>query len=239
MSLNGQTVIVVGGGSGIGRAVASAASEAGARVVLAGRRAAALAASAATMPGPVGTEVLDLADERQVAAFFDRVGPFHHLVCTASQGAAGRVTALEAPAVAQAFGAKLWGPLFLAKHGAQHVARDGSFTFFSGIRADRPAPGASVTSLVNGGLEAFARALAVELAPVRVNVLSPGIVDSGAFWDRLGADSRDRLFADFSRRAPAGRVGRVEEQAQTVLHCLVNPFLTGAVLPVDGGARLV
>ena len=149
----------------------------------------------------------------------------------ASQGVAGPITGLEASAIERAFTAKLWAPIFLVKHGAPLISREGSFAFFSGIRAARPAAGTSITSLVNGGLEAFARAMAVELGPVRVNVISPGIVDSGPFWDRLGAEGRERLFADFATKAPARRVGRHEDLAAAALFGHRHPFLTGPCSP--------
>jgi NAD(P)-dependent dehydrogenase (short-subunit alcohol dehydrogenase family) len=239
MELEGRKVIVIGAGSGIGRSVAVAASQAGARVVLAGRTRETLEETAALLSGPVELRVVNAAVEEEVVEFFQAVGRFDHLVSTASQGVAGPIARLEAAAIERAFTAKLWAPIFLVKHGAPLISPDGSFAFFSGIRAARPAAGTSITSLVNGGLEAFARAMAVELGPVRVNVISPGIVDSGPFWDRLGAEGRERMFSDFATKSPARRVGRPEDLAAAALFAIANPFLTGAVLAVDGGGLLM
>jgi len=242
MELKDRKVIVVGAGSGIGRSVAVAAARAGARVVLAGRTREALEETARLLGAPrepVSLYTLDAAVEEEVAAFFRAVGPFDHLVSTASQGIAGPLAGLEAGAIARAFTAKLWAPIFLVKHGAPLISPSGSFTFFSGIRAARPAAGTSITSLVNGGLEAFARAMAVELGPVRVNVISPGIVDSGPFWERLGAEGRERLFSDFAAKSPARRVGSPEDLAAAALFAIANPFFTGSVLAVDGGGLLI
>ncbi len=242
MELEDRKVIVVGAGSGIGRSVAVAASRAGARVVLAGRTRATLEETARLLGAPRepgSVQVLDAAVEEEVAAFFRAVGLFDHLVSTASQGIAGPLAGLAAGAIERAFTAKLWAPIFLVKHGAPLISPAGSFTFFSGIRAARPAAGTSITSLVNGGLEAFARAMAVELGPVRVNVISPGIVDSGPFWERLGAEGRERLFSDFAAKSPARRVGSPEDLAAAVLFAIANPFFTGSVLAVDGGGLLI
>jgi len=239
MELEGRKVIVIGGGSGIGRSVAVAASQAGARVILAGRTRETLEATAVLLSGPADLRVVDAAVEEQVVAFFQAVGRFDHLISTASQGVAGPIAKLEAAAIERAFTAKLWAPIFLVKHGAPLISPDGSFAFFSGIRAARPAAGTSITSLVNGGLEAFAKAMAVELGPVRVNVISPGIVDSGPFWDRLGPEGRERMFSDFATKSPARRVGRPEDLAAAALFAIANPFLTGAVLAVDGGGLLM
>jgi len=239
MQLGSKRIVVIGAGSGIGRSIAVAASEAGARLVLAGRTRGTLEATAALLSGPAEIHAVNAAAEDEVAALFQAVGSFDHLVSTASQGVAGPITKLEAAAIAKAFTAKLWAPIFLVKHGAPFIAAEGSFTFFSGIRAARPGPGTSITSLVNGGLEAFAKAMAVELGPVRVNVVSPGIVDSGPFWERLGAESREKMFTDFAQKSPARRVGRPEDLAAAALFAITNPFLTGTVLAVDGGGLLM
>ena len=239
MGLERERVVVFGAGSGIGRSLAVAASEAGAELVLAGRTRGTLEETAARLAGPSQVHVVDASVEEEVAAFFVEVGRFDHLVSTASQGISGPITSLSAQAIERAFTAKLWAPIFLVKHGAPHIAPKGSFTFFSGIRAARPGAGTSITSLVNGGLEAFARAMAVELGPVRVNVISPGIVDSGPFWERLGAEGREKLFSDFAQKSPARRVGRPEDLAHAALFAIGNPFLTGTVLAVDGGGLLI
>ena len=239
MQLDSKRIVVIGAGSGIGRSMAIAASGAGARLVLAGRTKGTLEATAAMLSGPAEIHAVDATIEEEVAALFQAVGPFDHLVSTASQGIAGPIGKLETAAIAKAFTAKLWAPIFLVKHGAPLIAVDGSFIFFSGIRAARPGPGTSITSLVNGGLEAFAKAMAVELGPVRVNVISPGIVDSGPFWDRLGAEGREKMFSDFAQKSPARRVGRPEDLAAAALFAITNPFLTGTVLAVDGGGLLM
>jgi NAD(P)-dependent dehydrogenase (short-subunit alcohol dehydrogenase family) len=237
MNLNGRKVVIVGGGSGIGRAIAVEAARAGAAVVIAGRGRPELERTAELCACEV--RVLDASSEEQVKAFFEELGPFDHLVSTVGQSVSGAITGIASADVQRAMKGKLWAPIFLVKHGAPRIAPDGSFTFFSGIRGARPNAKSSITSMVNSGLEAFVKAMAIELGPVRVNAISPGIVDSGLFWDRLGTDTRDRLFADFASRAPARRVGRPEDQASAVLFAITNPFVTGAVLPIDGGALLM
>lgn len=239
MQLAGQQIVIIGAGSGIGRSLALAASHAGARLVLAGRRREPLEATAAALPGPTLLHVVDVTAEPEVAALYKTIGAFDHLACTATQTAAGRITDVDPAAVTRAIATKLWAPYFLVKHGLARISPHGSFTFFSGIRGARPTAGSSITSLVNGGLEAFARAMAVELGPIRVNVISPGIIDSGPFWDRLGADARARLFTDYAAKAPARRVGTPEDVAAAALFAITNPFVTGTVLAVDGGGLLV
>jgi NAD(P)-dependent dehydrogenase (short-subunit alcohol dehydrogenase family) len=237
MNLNGKTVVVIGAGSGIGRAVAVDAANAGATLILGGRTAAPLKETARLAGGTV--RVVDASREEDVQAFFESIGSFDHLVSTIGAGVSGPIVELRADDIRTAMEAKLWAPIFLVKHGAPRIAADGSFTFFSGIRGARPAPKSSITSMVNCGLEGFVKAMALELGPVRVNAISPGIVDSGPFWSRLTPEGRERMFADFALRAPAKRVGVPAEQANAVLFALTNPFLTGSVLPIDGGALLM
>lgn len=246
MEFTGQRIVIVGAGSGIGRALALAAAQRGAETALVGRRQGALEETAdliARQGGAAAAPTVHVADvtiEREVQELFAEGGlaAFDHLVSTASQTAAGRITALERAAVERALAAKLWAPQFLIRHGLPRIAPRGSFTFFSGFRAARPAPGGSITSMANGGLEAFAKAMAVELGPIRVNVISPGVVDSGGFWDRLGEAGRARVFQDYAGKVPAGRVGAVEELASAALFAIGNPFVTGTVLAIDGGALL-
>jgi NAD(P)-dependent dehydrogenase (short-subunit alcohol dehydrogenase family) len=231
-------MVVVGGGSGIGRAIALAAATAGARVTVVGRRRDVLEETARAASA-ISIHVADVSVETEVVAMYRAIGAFDYLACTATQGAAGRIGDVPNDSIAGAIATKLWAPYFLAMHGRAVIARDGAFVFFSGIRGARPTIGSAFTSMVNGGLEAFARALALELAPVRVNVVSPGIVDSGAFWDRLGEARRTKLFTDYATKVPAGRVGTPEDVAAATLFTLAAPFVTGTVVPVDGGGQLV
>jgi NAD(P)-dependent dehydrogenase (short-subunit alcohol dehydrogenase family) len=239
MDIVGRKVVIVGAGSGIGRSVAVAAAHAGAVVVLAGRTASTLEGTAEAIGTGAEIHVVDATRDDDVASLFERIGPFDHLVSTIGQGVTGAIGALPPADIQRAMDAKLWSPILLVRHGAPRVSPDGSFTFFSGIRGARPTARSSITSMVNAGLEAFGKAMALELAPVRVNVISPGIVDSGPFWNRLASDDRERMFDDFARRAPARRVGAPEDQASAVLFAMGNPFLTGAVLAIDGGALLI
>lgn len=237
MELTGAHVVVVGAGSGIGRAVAVAAAQAGARVTVVGRRREQLEETVGGLRD-AAVQVADVTDGAAVAGLFAATGPFDHLVCTASHTAAGRLVDLEPSAVERALAAKLWAAFYLLKHGLPRIAARGSVTLFSGIRGARPTPGSAITTMVNGGLEAFARAVALEAGPVRVNVISPGIVDSGPFWSRLDQRRRAQMFADYASKVPAGRVGQVGDLASATLFAMTNPFLTGAVLNLDGGGVL-
>ncbi|MER7581530.1 SDR family oxidoreductase [Kitasatospora sp. NPDC097691] len=236
-SLKGRRVVVVGAGSRTGRALAKAASAAGAELVLAGPDPRKLEWTAGELSGPSEVIGLDIADERSITDFAARVGRFDHLVSTAAIPANGPLRELDAADVQRAFAAKVIGPLLLAKHLVGQASESGSFTFFSGVAAWRPAPGRTVMATTNGALAFLVQALAVEIAPVRVNAVSPGIVDTGS-WDGLGSD-KEAFLRGVAERNPARRVGSPDDLIKAVLYAIDNPYVTGTVLHVDGGGRLV
>ncbi|MEU2226896.1 SDR family oxidoreductase [Streptomyces sp. NPDC018347] len=234
--LEGQRLVVVGAGSRTGCLLAQAASAAGADLVLAGPDPRRLERTAGELSGPSEAIPVDLADETTIAALSQRVGRFDHLISTAAMPANGPLRELELADVHRAFAAKVVGPLLLAKHLGGQVANAGSFTFFSGVAAWRPAPSRTVMATTNGALAFLVQALAVEIAPVRVNAVSPGIVDSGS-WDGLGAD-KESFLRQVAERNPARRVGTPEDLIKAVFYAIDNPYVTGTVLHVDGGGRL-
>jgi NAD(P)-dependent dehydrogenase (short-subunit alcohol dehydrogenase family) len=236
--LEGRQVLIVAGTSGIGRQLAQDAVERGAHVTITGREAEAVRAVADSIEGPVATAVVDLSNEgsiEELAAELARRGVVvDHLISLANAPAKGPVGKLAREAIIQAFDAKVVGALLLVKH----LRPTASVTLFSGIVAWRPRPGMAVTATTNGAVAFLAQALAVELAPVRVNAVSPGIIDSGA-WDALGAVGKEKLYAEAAARNPARRIGSPQEVSGAVLGAVSNQFLTGTVLHLDGGARLV
>lgn len=234
--MQGKTLLVVGGRSGIARQIATDAAEAGATVVLAGRDPSALADLPASA-GQVSTARVDLGDEESIRQLAEGIGAVDYVVSSAASPANGPVTAVERDAVLRAFDAKVFGPLLLAKHLAPRMAPDGAMLLLAGIVAWRPSAGKTVTAAANGAVSFLVSALAVELAPIRVNAISPGIVDSGA-WDGLGA-GKEQLFEKTAAKVPAGRVGQTADISAAALLALTNPFLTGETLHVEGGARWV
>ena len=230
MSFEGKRLVVVGGGSGIARRIAVDAGAAGAEVIWAGRRPAALGERG------VRAAFADLGEESSLKALAEEVGEVDFVVSLAAAPANGPVATLARAAVGRAFDAKVVGPLMLAKHFAPRFREGGAMVLFSGVAAWRPAPERTVMATTNGAVAFLAEALAVALAPVRVNAISPGIVDSGA-WDGLG-DAKEEFFRRTAAANPTRRVGRPEDVSAATLHLLANPFVTGSVLHVDGGGRL-
>jgi NAD(P)-dependent dehydrogenase (short-subunit alcohol dehydrogenase family) len=235
-SLKDQTVLVVGRGSGIARAVALAARDAGASVVAAGRDQGKLSDAYAGEP-EISAETVDLTDEASIAALGERLGTVDHVVSTASARARGRLADLDRDAIRLAFDTKVVGPLMLAKHLAPRMGEGGSFVIFSGVAAVKIVAGTMAVAITNAAADTLVRSLALELGPIRVNAISPGTVDTGA-WDALGAQGKADFFAATSARNPAKRIGTTDDIANAVLFALTSSFLTGQTLHIDGGEPL-
>lgn len=238
MSLSEKKVVVIGGSSGMGLAVAKMAADEGAEVVIAGRSVEKLRRAADEIRQPVETRSLDVTQEREVKEFFAESGELDHLVVTAATGVAGGFLELDTPSFRQVFDSKFWGQYFAARYGAQRIREGGSLTLFSGVAAAKPVAGLSAYAAVNGAVEALCRSLAVELAPLRVNAVSPGIVDTPAYAG-MPPSERKKMFDSLAARLPARRVGRPEDVATAVVALMKNGYATGSVLSVDGGHRLV
>jgi NAD(P)-dependent dehydrogenase (short-subunit alcohol dehydrogenase family) len=234
--LQHQKVLVVGRASGLARAVVIAARDAGAQVVAAGRDQARLIEGYKDEPD-ITTDVVDLTDEGSIAGLAERLGAIDHVVSTASARARGRLADLDRDALRLSFDTKVIGPLMLAKHFAPRMPKSGSIVIFSGVAATKIAVGTLGVAITNGAAEVLARSLALELAPIRVNAISPGVIDTGA-WDAFGEQGKAEYFAEIGARNPARRIGNVEDIASGVLFALTNTFLTGVTLHIDGGEPL-
>lgn len=233
-----EHVVVVGGSSGMGRALAAELVAQGSEVTVAGRSAGKLDAVRRELG--VRTVAMDLAVEQDIERLFATTGKVSHIVSTAADvgGAYQPISEYDVPAARSAVDSKLLGPLLLAKHGAPLLEPGGSFVFTSGIAAYRPGPRASLLAALNGALASLAAALAVELAPLRVNVVSPGWVDT-PIWKDVAGDAAPETLAAMAARLPVGRIGRTQDIAAAIIALLRNGFITGTVLHADGGHRLV
>ncbi|MFG6402653.1 MULTISPECIES: SDR family oxidoreductase [unclassified Microbacterium] len=231
-----KRILLIGGGSGIGHAIAAAALERGDQPIIGARDP---EHTSSTLPEALrGVPVVhaDLADEDTIAALRES-GPFDAVVSLAAASANGPVAELERAAIHSAFDAKVAGPMLLAKHLSGSIRPGGTFVFFSGVAAWKPAPGMSVMATVNGAVAFMAEALAVELAPVRAVAVSPGIIDSG-LWDFMGDDGKRDFFRATAAANPVRRVGTPADIVGAVLLAIDNTFITGTTLHVDGGGRL-
>ncbi|RKR29967.1 SDR family oxidoreductase [Arthrobacter oryzae] len=233
-ALAGKHVLVVGGTSGIGRAAAEKALAAGASVTVASRDP---QRADGTFSAPVRTEHVDISDTASVEALFNRVGAFDHLVLSAGPGAMGSVRDLSSADARPFMDIKFWGYYDAVRAASGAIAQDGSITMVGGGASRKHAPGRPVMAAVNAALEAFGKANALDLAPIRVNVIAPGLVDTPAY-SGMPEEMRQGMYAGYGNAVPAGRVGKAEDVASAALFLMTNTFVTGTVIDVDGGVHV-
>ncbi len=217
IDLNGARVLVVGASGGIGGATADAFAAAGAEVLRPGR------------------DALDFTDDASVEAFFADAAPFDHVVVSAAQTKTGTVANLSVADAQAAMNSKFFGAYRVVK--AVKVKDGGSITFVSGFLSQRPSPASVFQGAINAALEALGRGLALERAPVRVNTVSPGLIDT-KLYAKMDASARDAMFEKTAARLPARRIGQPEDIAQAILFVATNPFATGSTVTVDGGGTI-
>jgi len=241
MTLDGKRVLVVGGGSGIGFAVAEAAQREGAQVTIASSNAERIAAAAQRLGNEARGERMDVTDEASVAAFFEGQAPFDHIAYTAGdwgQMRRGPLADIDLSRATEVFRVRFLGALAVAKHGATKLPPGGSLTLTDGMIAHRPSKGSFLSTGMAGGIEHLTRGLAVELAPVRVNCVCPAMIRT-EIWDALlPAEGRDARFAKMTERQLIPRIGEPSETAEAYLYAMKAGYTTGQVLKVEGGSTL-
>ena len=236
LNLENRNVVITGGTSGIGLAVARMAKEAGANVWGVGRSEERVQSAGEAVPG-AQFRSLDTHDTDGMVALFTEIGDVHHVVANATGANRTMAPFLEQSQeqFQEAFD-KFWGYCKVIRAAAPQLADDASITLTSGVPARKCGPNQIALSCVGSAVEALTRALAFELAPRCVNVVSPGIINTGMF-DRFG-DNRDQVLEGMGKNYPLGRVGHSDEVAGAIIHTMTNGYMTGATLDVDGGALL-
>lgn len=231
MQLAGKKIVVVGGSSGIGLSTAELAHREGADVIVASRSAAKLDPIAERLNAiAIPT---DVTDDKSVVDLFRSTGPVDHVVVTAAQLRSGPFKTVPMEDVRSTFEGKFWGAWRVAR--AAEFRAGGSLTLVSGFLSIRPRPNSAIVSAANAALESLSRALALELAPVRVNCVSPGIIDT-PIRAAMPEAARKEMLAKTAASLPVGRVGEGEDVARQIVACMTNGFMTGSTIYLDGGA---
>ena len=239
MDITGQRVVLIGGTSGIGLATAQAAAKRGAQVVVVSGRKESVQNALSELPAGTTGHAVDVRDPAALDALFQQVGAFDHLAYTSGEPLTlASITELDVDTARRFFEIRYFGVLAAVRAAAPRLAPTGSITLTGGSAAPRPGPGWAVAASICGAMEALTRELALELAPIRVNLVRPGVVES-PLWSALPEAQRDALFEATAKTTPVGHTGRVEEIARAFVYCMEQTYASGAIVPVDGGSVLV
>jgi NAD(P)-dependent dehydrogenase (short-subunit alcohol dehydrogenase family) len=233
IGLSGKTIVIVGGSSGIGFAVAKAALADNALVHIGSHSEEKIAGALAKLEQRATGHVVDVTDDMSVARFFEKIGPVDHLIFTAGDWLR-RKTALgptfSLTDAKESFDVRFWGLLRIIQHAVPQIAQDGSITLTSGVLAHRPQLGSALSTALTGATEHLAKGLAIDLAPIRVNVVVPGLIATEA-WERLPDDVVQKMVEGQS----IPRIGQPDEVAEAFLSFMRATYTTGQSLIVDGG----
>jgi NAD(P)-dependent dehydrogenase (short-subunit alcohol dehydrogenase family) len=239
MSFDGQRIVIIGASAGIGEAAAKAFAARGAAVTITGRSKERLDQAARRIGHPVLAAELDATSRGALDAFFATTGTIDHLVLSASPGAVGigPIAALDEAALRQAFDGKFFAHVKAIQAALPQLRRDGSVTMITAASARTAFAGTAGIAAANGALETMVAPLAVELAPLRVNAVSPGVIDTH-WWNAMPEDQRRDYFASVAAVTPVRRVGKPDDVADAVVYLAGAGYVTGTVLECTGGLNL-
>lgn len=239
MKLQNKKVLIVGGTSGIGLATAQAALLQGAKVVVSSSKKEKVEAAIAALGTGASGVVSDVNSASSLESLFEETGHFDHLVYTAGESLLfGNLESIEMVAIRDAFNVRVFGAIAAVKAALHYIRPGGSVVLTSGIAGARAPKGLSIGASICSAMEGLTRALAVELAPLRVNIVSPGFVRT-PLWANMPESDRETMYQQAGSALLAGRVGEADEIAQAYLYLMNNDFVTGQTVVIDGGGLLV
>lgn len=234
MSLKNKRIVIIGGSSGIGLATAARALQEGAVVTVASRSTDKLQRAKQQLGQNLLIKSVDMRDENSLRALYSEIGQFDHLLTPGGEVEFIPFVNQPTESAKRSFESKFWGQHNAAKHAVPHLTQNGSITFYSGAASQRPVASFAIGAAINSAIESLGRALAVELAPIRVNTISPGLTDTPIF-DYLSETERKNMFANYAATLPLKRVATADDIAKAAIYVMGNDYVTGSTLSVDGG----
>jgi len=231
--------VILGGSSGLGLATAKAAAAEGASVIIVSSNAARLQNAVVELPGNGLGMQADLSEEESVMRLFGEIGTLDHLIFTAGESLLlSKIVETNVATAREFFDLRYWGAFMAVKYAAARINAGGSVVLTGGIVSTRPNAGWSIGASICAAMDGFTRAMAVELAPVRVNLVSPGVIRTN-LWSSIAETERDAFYEQVATALPVRHVGEAAQVAQAYIYLMKQPFVTGQILVTDGGAVLV
>jgi NAD(P)-dependent dehydrogenase (short-subunit alcohol dehydrogenase family) len=238
-NLKGKKVVVLGGSMGIGFATAKAAADEGAELIIVSSNQQRLDKALAQLPASAKSFAVNLADEKQIANLFATIGKFDHLVYTAGEALQlGNIADTDIEAAKTFLNVRYWGAFAAVKYASPNINAGGSIVLSGGSAGRRPGAGWALGASICAAMEGFTKAMAVELAPTRVNIVVPGLVRTD-LWANMSTEEQHGMFNYFSEKLPVKYVAEAEDIAQTYLYLMKQSYSTGEAVLVDGGYSLV
>ena len=237
MTLENKRIVVIGGSSGIGLATAKACLQAGAKVVIASRSNNKLKQANESLNNEASCHAVDLLDNQSIEQLFVHTGNFDHLQIPASEVMFGDLDSLSEQDARRSFDSKFWGVYNAILAARQYLNKNSSITLYSGAASQRPNNHSVMLGALNGAVEHLSKGLAIALAPIRVNVISPGITMTPLF-ENLGQDIIDDTLKTYAPNMIVKRYATADEIAEAALFLMNNAFTTGSKIQIDGGLSI-
>ncbi|MBC7887311.1 MAG: SDR family oxidoreductase [Ferruginibacter sp.] len=237
-NLKNKTIIIIGGSSGIGLSVAKMAAENGAAVTITSRSLERAKIASKSIAGEIKAAQLDVNDDNSVKDFFEHQTAVDHIYIAAGSTKIVPLTESSLADSMFSFNERVMGSLRIVKAAITKISNGGSVTFTGGISTDRPIAGAWVSGLGTASAEQLAKVMVMEYPHIRFNAISPGYTDT-PMWDAIMGENKLSILTTVAERLPVKKIATPEEVAFAVIFLMANPSITGEVIHIDGGGRLI